>query len=404
MSKPHSIPGRLAELQALCSSCGLPRSGTKSVLSQRLRLAAKQFQPVPRTARILSIDLGLKNFAFSLLTPASSSSASSSSSSSSSPSSTAHPPQSTETLLTTPVHLHAWHRLDLTSPTLFTTATAATEAEIAELKDPFPQPSTNPASEKAFSPTALAALTLHLVNHHLLPLQPTHVLIERQRYRTNGSATVFEWTLRVNMLEAMLHAVFAALRGGRWAGRVEAIVPQAVSGFLFPGGADVEQPGEVEAEGGVDGEGKEDLGLVVADGDGVGAGVGGGKVNRKGKGKGKGKGRGKSAAYLLLKRGKVELLRGWLGENGAEGRRLLVPQTAQAREMMGLFVDVFEGRYEGGKTVDRKEKQGPKVERAMVRKLDDLSDSVLQGMAWLQWQRNLADMIKARPELLEDEQ
>ncbi|KXX82293.1 Cruciform cutting endonuclease 1, mitochondrial [Madurella mycetomatis] len=372
MSKPRLIPSSLAELQALCCSCGLPKSGTKAVLSQRLRLAAKQFQPVLPTARILSIDLGLKNFAFSLLTPASPSP---------SPSSLiTRPPQSADAPLAMPVHLHAWHRLDLTSPTLFTST-----AKTTELDDPSPPPSPNPASEEAFSPTALAALTLHLVKNHLLPLEPTHVLIERQRYRTGGGAAVFEWTLRVNTLEAMLHAVFAALQGGCWEGRVEAVLPKAVSGFLFPDGTDV------EAEGNVNGEERGEGGLRIEDGDGKGKG--------KGKGSGKMKGKGKNAGYLLLKKGKVDLLRSWLGEEGREGRGLVIPRTTQARDMVRLFGDVFER----GKTVDKKEKQGIKIKRAMVGKLDDLSDSVLQGMVWLRWQRNLADMIKARPELLEDE-
>jgi cruciform cutting endonuclease 1 len=34
--------------------------------------------------------------------------------------------------------------------------------------------------------------------------------------------------------------------------------------------------------------------------------------------------------------------------------------------------------------------------------MDDLSDAVLQGMVWLQWQRNLEALIRERPDLLEE--
>lgn len=380
------IPGSLAELQTLCSSCGLPKSGTKAVLSRRLRDAARQFQPVPPSARILSIDLGLRNFAFSLLTPAP-------------PPARAPPTPTPSSPLTLPVHLHAWQRLDLTSPTLFTTTAATNLIEPAQQdaisgKDGPPASATTMIREEeeeeapAFSPSPqeLAALTARLVRTALLPLAPTHVLIERQRYRTGGGPAVLEWTLRVNALEAMLHAAFATL--GELAGPpaaaagheerrrrrrrrvmvVDSVVPRAVAGFLFPA-----------AVAGGDGEGED------ADGEGMEPGAG-----RKRKGR--------NAWYMKRKKEKVDLLRGWLDDRDG----LVAPQTPEAREIVSAFVHVLEGRLEAGKKAQRKGKQTAKVERAIVTKLDDLSDSLLQGMVWLQWQKNLEEMIKARPELLED--
>ena len=68
-----------------------------------------------------------------------------------------------------------------------------------------------------FSPASLARVTTALVRDALLPLRPTHVLIERQRFRSAGHAAVQEWTLRVNTLEAMLHAALRTVREyGLW--------------------------------------------------------------------------------------------------------------------------------------------------------------------------------------------
>jgi cruciform cutting endonuclease 1 len=332
------------------------------------------------TARILSIDLGLRNFAFSLLTPAH-------------PPLPSPPPSQQQPSATTapwiPVHVHAWHRLDLTSPALFTTITTNTTANIpaaaaATLQSDAAEDAREVAVEKdadadAFSPTAMASLTLHLVQTHLLPLNPTHILIERQRYRTGGGAAVYEWTLRVNTLEAMLHAVFAALGGE---GRVYPVVPKAVTGFLFPPPSLGDATAAAAApDGVVQGEGSESEGVM---------------------GMGMGKGRKSAAAsYRLLKSGKVELLARWLAavEGDGDGNRegLVIPQTEQAKEMARAFLG--ELRQEEA----RREKTGGKVKRTAVGKLDDLSDSVLQGMVWLQWQRNLEDMIKTRPELLGEE-
>ncbi|KAL2135912.1 hypothetical protein VTI74DRAFT_6295 [Chaetomium olivicolor] len=373
-----------ATLKSLCASCGLKKTGSKAILIHRLRHAAQHFQPLPPKSRILSIDLGLKNFAFSLLTP------------SPVPKSQTAPANLTTTepfTLTSPVHLHAWHRLDLTLPISNTITTSATKNHAA-ITDPRNRSTTsvpNPAhpdpgnEEEEFSPAALSQLTLALVKTHLLPLQPTHVLIERQRFRTGGAAAIFEWTLRVNTLEAMLHAVFAALRvvthegsgggGGRkkegWDGTVESVLPRRVAGFLFPEGVSSQALGG--DEGGVEG-------------------------GKNGKRRGDG--------YKLLKSEKVDALGRWLKDE-----RMVVAKTEQAREMAGLFLEGLEGRgkRKGGRK--RKGEEGDEEEarlkkrqvEELMTKMDDLSDAVLQGMVWLQWQRNLERLVKERAELLENE-
>ncbi|KAK0662544.1 putative cruciform cutting endonuclease [Cercophora samala] len=204
------LPGKItvAHLQSLCSSTGLPQAGPKSTIQKTLRQAAQSVQHIPDTARILSIDLGIKNFAFSLLTPAPSPSKKT-------PLPTPPDSPSTPQALLPPVTLHHWNHLDLTTPL-------------------FPQhdPSSSPIQ---FTPSSLSGLTYSLISTHLLPLKPTHVLIERQRFRTGNSSNIFEWTIRVNTLEAMLHACFATLKGvSLFEGNVISISPKTVAGYLFP--------------------------------------------------------------------------------------------------------------------------------------------------------------------------
>ncbi|KAL2142817.1 hypothetical protein VTI28DRAFT_711 [Corynascus sepedonium] len=377
-------------LRNLCASCGLPKTGPKRVLVQRLRRAAKQFQPVPPAARILSIDLGIRNFAFSLLSPVS-------------PPRTSSSTQVPNEPLNSPVHLHAWHRLDLTLPDAKgLERNAARKAAEPALKEGVSEEEEKEGEEgdkeDAYSPTALAALTAHLVRARLLPLRPTHVLIERQRFRTGGAAAVFEWTLRVNSLEAMLHAAFAALLRrktwspdaagsgvgdvregeGGWDGEVYSVLPRAVAGYLFPADdAVAASTSGAEVTGETNGEKRE-----------------GRKAGKAG------------AAYQLLKREKVAMLARYLTDQG-----LIIPEGAQTEEMVRLFIAGVEKRRDGKKKrrgekndVDRATKSTETSVEHVAAKLDDLSDAVLQGMVWLQWQKNMETLIKDRPELLSNEE
>ncbi|KAK4141149.1 mitochondrial resolvase Ydc2 [Dichotomopilus funicola] len=396
-------------LKSLCASCGLPKTGAKTVLVSRLREAAQQFQPTPPSARILSIDLGLKNFAFSLLTPAPLPKTTKSKTKQKPlPSLSFADPAKPSALLTSPVHLHAWHRLDLTlpldaaqsssplppTPPARNRKSKKAEAEPEEDSTPTkskrkPEPSTSTST--AFTPTTLASTTATLVQTVLLPLRPTHILIERQRFRTGGASAVLEWTVRVNQLEAMLHAAFAMANfhahateieidmaeGGKGkrngvdgGGKVvvESVTPKVVAGYLFPSAGAKDEDGLVEGK------------------------------KRKKKATS-----GAAAAYKLLKKEKVNMLSEFLAtENDGGGAGLVKADGKQAKEVVGLFLEAVERKRVGKRRAKRKEgeEENYAVED-MVSKMDDLSDSVLQGMVWLQWQRNLEGLIQERPELLE---
>ncbi|KAL2263722.1 hypothetical protein VTK26DRAFT_5478 [Humicola hyalothermophila] len=474
---------KVDELRALCGACGLKKHSRKADLIRGLRLAAKQFQPVPPTARILSIDLGLRNFAFSLISPAPLPESSKGSASESKPTRSksktkSTSPKTSKSHITianpvtdvNPVYLHAWHRLDLTIPTTTAAATSAPEPPAsakaaastqvrAELQqDPAPASDAKgkgngdaeAAGSDAWSPAALTTVTLALVKTHLLPLRPTHILIERQRFRSYGRWGVFEWTLRVNMLEAILHAMFAGLRGeegaaaaaagvevlaGTKAGagaeleaggkggkkgtrrkkkagendyRVFSVLPQRVGTFLFPEGLSTterrgrrtegEREKEAAAEAMMDGDMEAEVAEAEAKWD-------GGKADEKRRSAQE------WAKYRMGKLTKVSLMADWLTKS-----KKVVPKTKETREMKADFLAVsarwkesYEARVEGlskakAEEAERNKGEEETMSRPARVKIDDLADSVLQAAVWLQWQRNLEALIKERPELLEDEE
>lgn len=64
---------------------------------------------------------------------------------------------------------------------------------------------------ETFEPSEYAKKAYELMSTSLEMYRPHTVLIERQRYRSGGAAAVQEWTVRVNMLESMFHAVLHTL-------------------------------------------------------------------------------------------------------------------------------------------------------------------------------------------------
>ncbi|KAK1836128.1 mitochondrial resolvase Ydc2 [Podospora conica] len=298
-------------LQHTSHLCGLPNTGTKKTLLTTLRAAAALPAALTPTSRILSIDLGIRNLAFALLVPR-----------------------------RTTTTLEAWKRLDLLPP--------ASASALAH----------------DFSPPSTAHIALSLLRTHLLPLAPTHVLIERQRYRSGGAAAVLEWTLRVNALETALHAALATMRHlDVWRGRVVSVPPRRATNFMV----------------GVGGEG-EGVRLLVAD---------------------EGRGRSLMGAALAgeltaarrkkaMKLAKVRLVEASLKEGKA-----VALGTDEAREAARRFLAAGEPKR-------RRKKGDPVVDKGEDdRKRDDLADCLCQGVAWLQWQRNMEDLkVKEKEWLL----
>ncbi|RYP93769.1 hypothetical protein DL770_000141 [Monosporascus sp. CRB-9-2] len=330
---PSSL--KLAQLKRVAFLCGLATSGTKKDIAERISDAAESAAPVRQASRttgdcprILSVDLGLRNLAYSLLTPAGVTNSVSSPGTVVSQSAGA-PPR---------VHLHAWRRHDLVGA--------------------------SPSAEKngdAFSPAVLSATAVRLVRQTLLPLDPTHVLFERQRFRTGGAAPVQEWTLRVNTLEAMMHAVFRTLKEcGHWGGEVVSVVPSRVGPFWLGsdgGNAEVVAP---EPTLSLD----DDLEAYTP------------------KEKAAGSRRStRQKAKLDMKKEKMDIMGNWLEE-----RNIILPQDKSVEAMVEIYFQHWK-RKPGSRRPSVKESN--KVgQDGDIKKVDDLADSLLQGMAWIKWEEN----------------
>ncbi|KAI0428776.1 mitochondrial resolvase Ydc2 [Xylaria sp. FL1042] len=338
---PRSL--RAGQLKRLSFLCGLPVGGRKEELITRLTTAAaaavSNASPPARSRTagpvVLSIDLGIRNLAFSLMTPVSTPASRKSKASLSTGTS---PP---------PIKLHAWQRLSL--------------LENSNSSDEDDAISEDASSAGAFAPAVLAKTANAFLQETVMRLKPlpTHILIERQRWRSSGAPAIQEWTVRVNTLEAMLHASLQTLRDiGAWKGQVASIRPERVGQlFLDAEATDTAAPRK-EVEEDVEDES-------------------GPKSRRK-----RTSGRKTSAEAKKLK---IELLKRWLGQGDAV--------VASGNKNAGLMLDAYRAASSGAKRRRSKrvvEEETGKETVTLDSKLDDLTDSLLQGMAWLRWRENMA--------------
>ncbi|KAF7931004.1 uncharacterized protein EAE97_009213 [Botrytis byssoidea] len=354
-----TIPSTLkaAALKQIAFKCGISTSGTKPLLIQRLQDELLQITSTntkgssadAKPLRILSIDMGIRNFSFCLLEISSSKSISKSRSSKKNLNSTVPIPI-----------LQSWQKLSLLSQ-------SPPNADL-ESKE---------KTRNEFTPSILSTAAYSLIRHTLLPLSPTHILIERQRFRSMGSKHILEWTIRVNMLESMLWATLRTLAEEKaWSGEVIEIAPRKVGSFW------------VEESGLLDGE-EEKFKKV----------------------------RNTKEVKARTKGAKIDLVRGWLeaGEkgNGKSRNHLEMVQigSQQVREVKERYTTKWDrkaGRAKGFKVKskarnneDKEEEDGIITEKEdEVGKLDDLADCLLQGMAWLKWQENKKRALEEGVEVL----
>ncbi|KAI8339512.1 ribonuclease H-like domain-containing protein [Chlamydoabsidia padenii] len=150
----HLSTLKVVELKELARSCGVLMYGTKPILTGRLQTHFEHLYQQSTTMvdmdrllppSVLSFDMGYRNLAF------------------------VH--------LTRQKHITAWHVTDL------------------ELNQ--------------FHPSAMVPVVNRFVQQHICPLLPTHTVIEQQRARSSSSHGIFEHTLRVNTIEALLWCTLA---------------------------------------------------------------------------------------------------------------------------------------------------------------------------------------------------
>ncbi|OBT56328.1 hypothetical protein VE04_02457 [Pseudogymnoascus sp. 24MN13] len=309
-----------AALKQLAFKCGVSTSGVKAALCQRLQdeipllpgsKPAGKSGAKRESMRILSIDMGIRNLAYCVLDVPTDSSV---------------------------PKLVAWKRIAVSSAPV----PSNDKSELA-----------TKVEKESFEPPVLSAAAFKLLRKTLLPHNPTHILIERQRFRSMGSPKILEWTVRVNMLESMIYAILLTLREeGAWNGTVVPIAPGKVGPFWLEG----EEAATVALEEAETGE-SSPTSMV------------------------KTKTRNAKLAKALNKGAKIDLVRNWL----AIGDRVGV-DSPDVEALVKAYLDKWD-KKPGGVKGKRPAKDAIATIEKMG-KLDDLADSLLQGMAFIQWEEN----------------
>lgn len=252
----------------------------------------------------------------------------------------------------------------------------------------------------SFSPDLYAENAYTLITSLIAAYRPTHVLIERQRFRSGGGSAVLEWTLRVGLLESMLYAVLHTLRqerGGEVADLVvRGVEPRRVVRYWLEGGSgpSVPRTGDVD-EKSEDGE----------------------KVKEK------------KPNAREVKKAKIDLVGRWLSAAVQKQNTNACPETdgnleklklgiaaenkivladkaecpalhgvagAYMRKWQGQTQTLKKGRGKGSRALKSASLSPLPVsphsdiedEVAAIDpgKLDDLADCLLQGVTWVEWQ------------------
>ena len=222
------------------------------------------------------------------------------------------------------------------------------------------QPMMPDTAKAEFSPANLSATAYKLLRHRLLEEKPTHILIERQRFRSTSSKFILEWTVRVNMFESILYGILCTLQEESiWSGQVVGVLPGKVGPYWV---------------------GENQAGDELADGS--------SKVHKKN--------RNSKTAKIINKGLKIDLVRSWL-----EAGDVVELGNEEVEERARLYMEKWDRLPGGRKGVKRGVKAEEEGEK--MGKLDDLADCLLQGMAWIRWERNKRTALEEGVEALVEE-
>jgi cruciform cutting endonuclease 1 len=198
VAKPRPVTAKA--LQALLTRIGSASSGTKDVLHARFQRdvtrprlfalrpewAARQKKDWGRKLRIISIDMGIKNLAYCDIQ-------------------VDYPDQDA---MKPTIDIMRWDNVNLSDVT-------------RDLRRPLPNPTLSKERKEVdeesdpYSLWVLSEAANNFIQRTILEVRPDIILIERQRWRSAGSAAIQQWTVRVNTLEAMLWAGLEARRTER---------------------------------------------------------------------------------------------------------------------------------------------------------------------------------------------
>ncbi|KAL8797352.1 MAG: hypothetical protein Q9195_000506 [Heterodermia aff. obscurata] len=306
----------IAQLQSIARSIGSNTGGKKDVLRShvldelqhdRFTLPTGNEGSGPSQHRIVSIDMGIRNLAIcSIIAPG-----------------RRHSGQP----LNVPV-VQNWERIAISKKA---TADIPEEGTLGSI------------TKEPFDPQTYAQYAYDLVVKRIMPCQPTQILIERQRFRSMGGSAVQEWTLRVNMFEAMIYATLRTLLENKlWQGLVHPVAPAKVSKFWL--GDDNDEHPKLAA-----------------------------------------------SKSLKTKSAKIALVGDWLCKGQLFELQGEAADTARAYQM---------------KLARRRARKGAAEQKAIAQqiqmprdigKLDDLADCLMQAIAWIQWEENRRALRSREP-------
>ena len=327
-----------AQLGALARAVGVNSSGTKPILTSQLldHLPKGTLGPIqPRTplqepCRILSIDMGIRNLAYCCLVLPNIS-------------------HGAATDIGIPV-IQDWARIAISEDSIKSKKAEGLVLKKATGKEERSGKIKPSKPKEMFDPATYSQHAYDLVTTLLNDLEPTHILIERQRFRSMGGSAVQEWTLRVNMFEAMIYAVLKTFsERGFWEGTVLPIAPSKISSFWIANKQS-----------------------ALKDGPGS-----------------------KSAK---TKTAKVELVAEWLKEGTLFKLKGAAVQLGKAYLMRRARKDT----KSSVKTEKSLKSKAQGVAQESVEKLDDLADCLLQGMAWIKWEKNRRLIMAKGVEVLDE--
>ena len=361
----HWLTGmKSANLKTLAAAIGTNSSSTKPVLIAALQthLPIGFFPQEPgaggpqdsgKKHDIISIDMGIRNLAYCRINLPSS----------------WPPPNTHDSTPAMPV-ISEWARIAISSKTQKSSSTISNSKkkkttttkmkgehgdEAIQLAEE--EASATSAAKEVFDPSTFSKhaynLISHLLNQHTT--KPTQILVERQRFRSMGGSAVQEWTLRVNMFEAMLYAVLKTMaEQGQWTGSVYAVAPSKIGRFWLGDGEGLGEDAGVDEESG--------------------------EVKR---------GKKRPSKSARTKTAKIRVVESWVEEVLCDGQGKVKPRfglEGYARELGEAFLRKRKG--ERDVKVRQEDIGGTGTGKAEIGKLDDLADCILQGMAWVKWEEN----------------
>lgn len=337
---------KATQLKHLALLMGLASTGTKGELAPLIHSRLLAPSPLGNGDRVVSIDMGIRNLGICVLEKARLAAADNSETSSSG-------------RADSPVRVVDWKRMDVLKRLDLNLHDEPTDdATDMETKSSSIRSKVNPA---LFSPLRLSPLAVQLATEIVHQYHPQHILIERQRFRSGGASAVQEWTLRVNLLEGMLWAIFALLRsqdaeGGSFSSTYE-VSPARVASFWCarPAGFQTRVPKDLFADEGVSETTAAVQRTTV-----------------------------KERRRKVEKKEKVALVRSWLsGDDLKSETSVSLELSKEAREVADAFLP-----NSGRRKVKSGSMSNGARTNAGIGKLDDLADCLSQGVAWLRWMEN----------------